>query len=308
MPRIKNTDRKTAVGLPVARRPSVCPECRREFKDASNFRRHMALIHKKKEDGTDADDATVSRFARYAKRGPRTTTQPTPGTDEPRPSTSAASPSVSTRRRRRAPKSVAFVTDSSTGSTADDRPNPEFNVADDLVISSSSDDNSADDFFVEITDEEAVADASKTKPAPTTRSPTVRVPTRPLPVPTPARRVAQLQAATVVRPPVPTAPAAKRRRLELAPSVLAQRVIAHPEMTSRDIVGDLAAKYSWTPMEQRDRVNVVRGMRAMAAAFSARIRRQLPLNRTDDDIQRFLTVVEEECQTMEGHVSDEFTS
>ena len=93
----------------------------------------------------------------------------------------------------------------------------------------------------------------------------------------------------------------------MAPSVLAQRVIAHPEKTSRDIVGDLAAKYSWTPIEQRDRVNVVRGMRAMAAAFSARIRRKLPLSRNDDDIQSFLTVVEE-CQAMEGHVSDEFAS
>ena len=89
---------------------------------------------------------------------------------------------------------------------------------------------------------------------------------------------------------------------------MAPSVIAHPEKTSRDIVGDLAAKYSWTIIEQRDRVNVVRGMRAMAAAFSARIRRQLPLNRNDEDIQRFLTVVEEECQAMEGHVSDEFAS
>ena len=44
----------------------------------------------------------------------------------------------------------------------------------------------------------------------------------------------------------------------------------------------------------------------MAAAFSGRIRRRLPLNRTDEDNQRFLTVVEEECQLMEGHVSDEF--
>ena len=99
----------------------------------------------------------------------------------------------------------------------------------------------------------------------------------------------------------------KRRRLELAPSVLAQRVIENPRQTSRDLVGDLASRYSWTPVEQKDRVNVVRGMRAMAAAFSARIRRHLLLNRTDADIKRFLTVVEEECQLMEGHVSDEFS-
>ena len=92
----------------------------------------------------------------------------------------------------------------------------------------------------------------------------------------------------------------------MAPSVLAQQVIANPTKSSRDLVGDLSTPYSWTPTEQRDRVNVVRGMRAMAAAFSGRIRRRLPLNRSDDDIQRFLTIVEEECQLMEGHVSDEF--
>ena len=72
-------------------------------------------------------------------------------------------------------------------------------------------------------------------------------------------------------------------------------------------MSDLSSKYSWTPVAQRDRVNVGRGMRAMAAAFSTRIRRRLPLNRTDADVQRFLAVVEDECQLMEGHVSDEFS-
>jgi len=88
--------------------------------------------------------------------------------------------------------------------------------------------------------------------------------------------------------------------------LLAQQVIANPAKSSRDLVGDLSTRYSWTPTEEHDRVNVVRGMRAMAAAFSGRIRRRLPLNRTDEYIQRFLTVVEEECQLVEEHVSDEF--
>jgi len=92
----------------------------------------------------------------------------------------------------------------------------------------------------------------------------------------------------------------------MAPSVLAQQVIANPAKSSRDLVDDLSTRYGRTPTEQRDRFNVVRGMRAMAAAFSGRIRRRLPLNWTDEDIHRFLTVVEEECQLMEGHVSDEF--
>jgi len=94
----------------------------------------------------------------------------------------------------------------------------------------------------------------------------------------------------------------------MAPSVLAKRVIAQLEKSSKDIVQGLASHYSLTPIEQRDRINDVRGMRAMAAAFSARIRRQMPLNRTKADIQQFLTVVETECRAMEGHVSHEFSS
>ena len=195
---------------------------------------------------------------------------------------------------------------SSTESTTDGKPVPTFNVADDLILLSSLDNDSADDFFVDVNDEEAVANVPNTGATPTTRSPTVRVPTCPLPVAAPHQRVAQLQVTTVICPPAPTAPVAKLRRLEMAPSVLAQRVIANRTKSSRDIVSNLAAKYSWTPTEQRDRVNVV--MRAMAAAFSARIHRQLPLNPTDADIQRFLSVVEEERQVMEGHVSDEFAS
>jgi len=317
MVRTKHTARKTSVGLPVARRPHVCQECRRQIEDVSNFRRHMVIVHKKNVDGTDADAATVSRFSQYAKRGPRTRAQstadaqPTPdaNADDPRPSTSARS-SIPTRRRRRRLKSIAVVPQSPTMSPIDTQSAAtSFDVADDLILSSSScDADSADDFFIDITDEEAVADTPNTEATPTTSSPTVRVPTRPLPVAAPRHRVARLQIPAVVRPSAPTAPAAKRRRLEMAPSVLAQRVIANPTKSSRDIVDDLATRYSWTPTEQRDRVNVVRGMRAMAAAFSARIRRQLPFNRTDADIQRFLSVVEGECQVMEGHISDEFTN
>ena len=171
-----------------------------------------------------------------------------------------------------------------------------------------SSDDSSNDFFVNITDEEGTAGAPIAETQPTVRAPTERKPTRPMPVSTPRVRAAKKESPTNVQQLPPTTfAAAKRRRLELAPSVLAQRVIMNPHKSSRNLVDDLAFKYSWTPMEQRDRVNVVRGMRAMAAAFSARIRRRLPLNRTDDDVQQFLTVVENECQLMEGHVSDEFS-
>jgi len=167
--------------------------------------------------------------------------------------------------------------------------------------------NDPNDLFIDITDEEEAVSAPIVETQPTTRSTTERKPTRPMPVVTPRVRVAKREVPTVVQQPPPTAPAVKRRRLELAPSVLAQRVIVNPHKSSRDLVGDVASKYSWTPAEQRDRVNVIRGMRAAAAAFSARIRRRLPLNRTDADDQRFLTVTEDKCQLIKGHLSDEFS-
>jgi len=219
--------------------------------------------------------------------------------------TSALTPSAATRRRQRQPKSVEIV-ESSPSPSAFKRTATTSDVADDLALSTStsrptSEAGSTDDMFVDITDEEAATEINL---------PTSRVPTRPLPVAAPhLRRVGRREAedAVAVRPPATSVPTAKRRQLEMAPSVLAQQVIANPAKSSRDLVGNLSTRYSWTPTEQRDRVNVVRGMRAMAAAFSGRIRRRLPLNRTDEDNQRFLTVVEEECQLMEGHVSDEFT-
>jgi len=299
MAKTKNSTRKAATGLPSAKRHYDCPECQRRIQDVSNFRRHMAAVHRKNTDGTDADDATVTRYSRYMKRGVRdktrsttdVSTTPATAADDPQPSTSTAA-AVPMKRRRRVKKSVVFA----PGSPKDESPPRSFNVADDLALSSSDDADSSDDYFVDVTDEEL------------TDLPIARKPTRPLPVATAPRRVGGIYAAAVARPAVPTSPAAKRRRLEMAPSVLAQRVIAQPEKSSKDIVQGLASHYSLTPIEQRDRINVVRGMRAMAAAFSARIRRQMPLNRTKADVQQFLTVVETECRAMEGHVFDEFSS
>lgn len=145
-------------------------------------------------------------------------------------------------------------------------------------------------------------------------SPTRRKPTRPLPVVTPKgkgkgkKSTLPQKAPQLVQLPTATTQTMKRRRLELAPSVLAQRVIENPTKSSIELAEELTQKYSMTPTEQRDRVNVIRGMRAMASAFSTRIRRRLPLDRTDADIKNFLHTVEEECQLMEGHQSDEFAN
>ena len=303
MAKVKHTARKTSIGLTPAHHPYVCTECQRELASVANFRRHMIAQHGKKPDGSAADEATIERYKKRtggsarakptAKTGadrpaPFASTTPT---DEPTPFTSAM---ATTSRPKRLPTKSTTASSSAFS----------VSIAKDLEISSSTDDSS-NELFIDITDEEP--DKPVVESRPTVLSPTERKPTRPTPVLTPRVRVAKREAPPVVQPPLATAPTVKRRRLELAPSVLAQRVIENPRRTSRDLVSDLASRYSWTPVEQRDRVNVVRGMRAMAAAFSARIRRRLPLNRTDADVQRFLTVVEDECQLMEGHVSDEFS-
>jgi len=165
----------------------------------------MAAVHRKNTDGTDADDATVNRYSRYVKRGVRdktrsttdVSTTPATAADDPQPSTSTAA-AVPMKRRRRTKKSVVVV----SGSRKKESPTKPFNVADNLALSSSDDADSSDDYFADVTDEEL------------TDSPTSSKPTRPLPVATATRRVDGIYAAAVARPAAPTAPAAKRGRLE----------------------------------------------------------------------------------------------
>jgi len=297
MPKIKHTARKIPVGLPTACRPYVCPECQKELSDASNLRRHRIVLHRRNDDGSVADEATVARFKGYTRRGTRAQPTTVTATGGPIPSTSAGL--TKPRHQHRSRDIVKREESTTTSSSA-----TSIDVAKDLEVSS---DDSSNDFFVDITDEEGTAGTSIAEIQPTVPAPTERKPTRPMPITTPRVRAATKESSTVRQLPPTTFAAAKRRRLELAPSVLAHKVIMNPNKSSRDLVDDLASKYSWSPMEQRDRVNVIRGMRAMAATFSARIRRRLPLNRTDEDVQRFLTAIEDECQLMEGHVSDEFS-
>jgi len=65
-------------------------------------------------------------------------------------------------------------------------------------------------------------------------------------------------------------------------------------------------EYSWTSEERRQKVNVIRGMRAMERQLSTKIRRSLPLNRTTESINHFLNQLEEDCREAEEHDSDEF--
>ena len=177
MVQMKHRDRKSSAGSLVAPHPYVGQEYKRKIENLSNFRRHMAIVHKKNVDGSGTDDVTkVSRFSQYTKRSLRTRTQPT------------------------------------------------IDVHNLALFSSSSEVDSANDLFVDITDEHAVANAPNIKAinADDTLTDSTRIHVTVISGNTLAscQRVVRLQVATVVRPPAPTEPTAKRRWLEMAPSVL----------------------------------------------------------------------------------------
>ena len=97
-----------------------------------------------------------------------------------------------------------------------------------------------------------------------------------------------------------------RRRKELAPSVLAKLVAGMPNKSSEQIATELAAQYSWTTAEKRQRINVIRGMRAAERNLCTKIRRSLPFNRRTTNINSFLDQLEHDCQEIEARDSDEF--
>jgi len=97
-----------------------------------------------------------------------------------------------------------------------------------------------------------------------------------------------------------------RRRLQMAPSVLAKKVKAHPGLSSTALADHLAVKYSWTSEERRGHVNTIRGMRAMQGLVCMTIRRILPMNRTPENTAEFFATLEGECKQAEQRDSDEF--
>ena len=54
-----------------------------------------------------------------------------------------------------------------------------------------------------------------------------------------------------------------KRRLEIAPSVLAKKVAEGHDKSSTQLAEQLGTEYSWTSEERRQKVNAIRGMRAM---------------------------------------------
>ena len=93
----------------------------------------------------------------------------------------------------------------------------------------------------------------------------------------------------------------------MAPSVLAKKIADGHSQSSMQLTEQLGAEYSWTGEERCQKVNVIRGMRAMERAqLCTKIRRSLPLHRAPESIERFLDQLEEDCRRAEQHNSDEF--
>jgi len=131
----------------------------------------------------------------------------------------------------------------------------------------------------------------------------IRKPTRPsLPV---CRRVST----AISAPPklsTSTQEGPRKRRLEMAPSILAKKVALRHHKSSREIAEELASSYGMPATERHASENIIRGMRAAQRQFCERIRMSLPLNRTAEDVNCFLAVMEAECRQIEVHDSDEF--
>ena len=97
-----------------------------------------------------------------------------------------------------------------------------------------------------------------------------------------------------------------KRRLEVTPSVLAKKVAKQSDNSSQEVAEKLASEFSWSPEERRQKINIIRGMRAMQRQFCQEIRRKLPMNQTPENIAKFLTELEEKCRSVEDRDSDEF--
>jgi len=125
----------------------------------------------------------------------------------------------------------------------------------------------------------------------------------------PSLPVCQRVRAAVSAPPktstsVRTGP--NKRRLKMAPSVLAKKVACRHHKSSREIAEELSSSYGMKETERRMNENIIRGMRAAQRQFCQHIRKNLPLDRTAEDVDRFLSVMEAECRRAEEHDSDEF--
>ena len=77
MAKVKHTTRKLPNRPARAVKPYSCYECGREFGQSTGLTRHLGLVHRRKPDGTDIDDATYEKLSKWSKRGKRSTSRST---------------------------------------------------------------------------------------------------------------------------------------------------------------------------------------------------------------------------------------
>ena len=92
----------------------------------------------------------------------------------------------------------------------------------------------------------------------------------------------------------------------MVPSVLTKKIACRHHKSSREIAEELSSNYGMPETERRVNENIIRGMRAAQRQFCQHIRKNLPLDRTAEDVDRFLSVMEAESRRAEEHDSDEF--
>jgi len=68
MVKVKHTTRKLPNRPARAVKPYSCYECGREFGQSTGLTRHLGLVHRRKPDGTDIDDATYEKLSRWSKQ------------------------------------------------------------------------------------------------------------------------------------------------------------------------------------------------------------------------------------------------
>ena len=269
MVKVKNTPRKVPSTLPVARKAFRCSECTKEYGQKSNLARHMGVTHKLATNGERITEAMLTKYLAYnrgAKRSKRST---------------KTGPTTSEVER--------------TKETSPDLPAayPQQDQADPPITAKGAGKSTMRKAVKSVESDNA----------------TKRKPTKPA---TPICRRKQL--AKVVSMPITTQALTKassegirsKRRMEMAPSTLAKRVAGSGHLTSRRIAEDVASRYAMPSLDTRHNENIIRGMRAAERHLTAKIRRMLPLNRTANDINDFLTKLEDECCRTEEHDSDEF--
>ena len=274
MARVKHTDRKKTQPMQQARKDWNCMGCDKAFGQKANYLRHLALIHDMDEEGKPICQAERARYAAYAKRGKREEAQPT------------STEKVSSPKKQQ--KSRKKLTVEQPKDEPADYPRP---------------DDGPDRPLPRKQRPTAATKGRKINRAEPIPDAVIRKPTRPsLPSSRKVRRV--ISAPPKMTENISAGPS--KRRLEMAPSVLAKKVAHRHGQSSRKIADELASKYGMPAQERRMNENIIRGMRAAQRHLCSRIRRHLPLNRTSEDIDRFLTTMENDCRKVEEHDSDEF--